>query len=67
MDWQLWLTWTAIALAATFVIWRGVSARRAMKGGCGGGCAKSNAATEDKPPLIARDQLVLRERNSRSS
>ena len=65
MDWQIVITWFAIALAGGYVLLRSFRAWRGTKGGgCGGGCGcpKTTPEAKSQPVLIKPEQLVLRQR-----
>ena len=68
MDWQLVLTWSAIAVAAVYVLWRGRRALRGTKGGCSGGCGCAKTATggdaKAQPAIIAPEELRMRQRRT---
>jgi hypothetical protein len=64
MNWQQGIAWSAIALAAVYVLWRGVLALRGTKTGCSGGCgcAKTTNQAKAQPNIIAPEELVFRQR-----
>ena len=62
MDWQLFFTWFAIALAGGYVLVRSWRSWRGSKGGCGGGCGCPTKPAKTQPALIKPEQLVLRQR-----
>ncbi len=64
MDWQIIVTWFAIAAAGVYLLLRARRAWRGTKDDCSGGCGCPKAGvTQAKPAtVIPPEQLVLRKR-----